>query len=333
MRSFANTGNSYSWGPAQIHAPPLGAAYTSQLIPPAGYMQEATRTVLGKRPSRGDETMGDYVQAVNSTHGPPKRAKRKKGASGVLEAVGSTSRARQKSATRILAQKRDKSEAAGRGAGRLAATNAHEVYHEFLPGPSVQQELVVTTVQGELPWIEGSAEEATWNQASSVVPQQGVGTNDGEREDVEARDFQIPRRLTQRQRGLLEATPDDFARGTVRELKCRLCPDTGLRNWEDYRRHCDSKEAHPLKLNFCSYCGDFFARSDALARHRRNRPPECQGFTEEGVRAKQRATMRVHEEFEELLKRYIETNEEIGDPFAQRIKAMFPDSSKKGSRK
>jgi len=315
-------------------APPIGMAYASQSIPQVGYMPEFTRTLLGKRP-REDKTMGDYVQAVHdsSIHGPPKRAKRKM-ANGVSEAAGSTSRARQKSATRTPVEVYGKSEAAGRGAGKLAAPKAHEVYHKFLPGPSVQQELVVTTAQGELPWIEGSAEEATWHHSSSVVRQQGVvnGANDGERGDVEARNFQIPRRLSQRQIGLLEATPDDLARGTVRELKCRLCPDIGLKNWEDYRRHCDFKEAHPLKLTFCSYCGDFFARTDSLARHRKNRPAECLGVTPEEARAKQTATVQVLEEFEGLLKRYLETNEEIGDPFAQRIKAMFPESSKRGSR-
>jgi hypothetical protein len=67
-----------------------------------------------------------------------------------LEAAGPTSRARQKSATRTLAISHDKFEAAGRGAGRLVSPDAHEVYHEFLPGPSVQQGLV-TTAQGELP--------------------------------------------------------------------------------------------------------------------------------------------------------------------------------------
>ena len=281
--------------------------------------------------------MGDYVRDNNGTYGPPKRAKRKVVENGVLEAVGSTSRALQKSATRTLDEIYGKSEAAGRGAGRLAAPNAHEVYHQFQPGPSVQKELVGITAPGELPWIEGSVEEATRNHSSSVVRQRGVvnGANDGEREVVEARNFQIPRRLSQRQIGLLEATPDELARGTVRELKCRLCPDIGLKSWEDYRRHCDFKEAHPLKLTFCSYCGDFFARTDSLARHRRNRPAECQGFTSEWsdeVLAKQTATVQVHEEFKELLKRYLETNEEIGDLFAQRIKAMFPKSSKKGSR-
>jgi hypothetical protein len=340
MRTLANTGRYYySWGSAQMDAPPLGVAHASQSTPPVGYMPGSMGTILGKRP-REDAQDGDYVQMTqhNSTRGPPKRAKRKMLVNRVLEAAGSTSRTNQKPVTMTLTEKHGKFEAAGRGAGMLAAPNAHEVYHEFLPGPSVQQELVVTTAQGELPWIEGSAEEATLNHSSSVVQQQGVvnDANDGEREEVEARNFKIPRRLSQRQIGLLEATPADLARGTVHVLKCRLCPDTGLGSWEDYRRHCDLAEAHPLKLTFCNYCGDFFARTDSLgrhlARHRRNRTAESQGAMSDEVRAKQMATAQVHEEFEALLKRYLETNEEIGDPFAQRIKAMFPNSSKKGNR-
>ena len=253
---------------------------------------------------------------------------------GVLGAVGLTSRARHKSATRTLSEINGKSEAAGHGAGRLAAPNAYEIYHQFRPGPSVQKELVGITAQGGLPWIEGSEGEATRTYTSSVVGQQEIvnHANDGEGERVEERNFRIPRRLSQRQMGLLEATPDDLAREAVRELKCRLCPGAGFGNWEDYRRHCDLMEAHPLKLTFCDFCGDFFARTDSLARHRKNRPGECLEVMPDEAQAKRTATEQVHKEFEELLECYLETNKEIGELFAQRIKAMFPKSSKRGSR-
>jgi hypothetical protein len=279
--------------------------------------------------------MGDYIQAVhNSTHGPPRRAKRKMVVNRVSEAVGSTSRVHQKSATRTLEGYHRISEAAGRGAGRLAAPNAHEVYHEFLPGPSVQQELVVTTAQGELPWIEGSEEEATLNHINSVVPQQDIvnSANDGERANVEGGRLQIPKRLSARQMGLLEATPDDWARGTVRALKCRLCPRAAFNGWEGYRRHCDVNEAHPVKLSFCNFCGDFFARTDALARHRTSRPDECREAKKDEAKAKRMATEQLHKEFEGQLVCYLETNKAIGEPFSQRVKAMFPKSSKRGSR-
>jgi hypothetical protein len=296
-------------------------------------------TNLGKRPHSVEVTM-DWAEEGSSSHmpSPHKKAKGKMADRGVSEAAGSTSRARQKSVSRTLIENHSRFDAAGRGAGMLAAPNAHEVYHEFLPGPSVQQELVVTSPQGELPWIEGSAEEATQDHSSSVVWQQGVvnGANDGEREDVEAPIFRFPKRLSPRQRGLLVATPDDLACRTIRELRCRLCPDTVLKHWADFKRHCQFSEAHPLRLCFCSECGDYFARKDSLTRHRGNNTPECQGYqgyTKEEVQAKQAATVQVHKEFEELLQRYIETNEDIGDLFSQRIKAMFPNSLKNKSRK
>jgi hypothetical protein len=332
--SFASTGRYHSWGSAQGDAPPTGVTDATQSTPPARYPPESTRTILGKRPRREDNPTGDYIQVIppgTSTRGPSKRAK---GKIGVLEAAGSTSRARQNSATKTLVNNRNRSEATGRGAGKLTATNAHEVYYESLPGPSVQQELVVTTAQGEQPWIEGSTEEATWNPTSGDVWQQQIANsaNDGDREDVGARSFRIPKRLTERQRGLLEATPDDLERKTVREIKCRLCPGTGIGDWEDYRRHCNSMEAHPLRLSFCESCGDFFARTDSLARHRKSPPAECCEVTPDEAKAKQTVAEQVHRDFEERLKCYLETNEEIGEPFAQRVKAMFSTTSKRGSR-
>ena len=42
-------------------------------------------------------------------------------------------------------------------------------------------------------------------------------------------------------------------------------------------RHCDTTEAHPA--SFCTRCGDFFARGDALWRHRNNSPSACIDMT------------------------------------------------------
>jgi len=44
----------------------------------------------------------------------------------------------------------------------VAVPNAHEVYHQILPGPSVQGETTGTTAEEELAWVEGSEEGATW---------------------------------------------------------------------------------------------------------------------------------------------------------------------------
>ncbi len=166
-----------------------------------------------------------------------------------------------------------------------------------------------------------------------MQPQEGViSATGGETEVPEGDAFRIPKCLSERHRGLLKATSDDWARGTIRELKCQLCPGAAFCNWEDFKRHCNLMEAHPLRISFCSYCGDFFARADSLARHCRSRPPECLGVTPDEALTKRRETERVHVKFQEKLERYLRTNEEIGSPFAQTIKEMYPGSSKRGSR-
>jgi hypothetical protein len=208
-------------------------------------MPTSMRTTLGKRPRGEEETRSDLQG--NSIDGLRKKVKGKEKTNRVLEAGGTISRAHQMSTTRTLVEIKSKSEAVGRGAGQLMAQNAHELYSQFLPGPSVQQELVVTAAQGELPWMEGSAEEVAWDYTDSNKWQQEAvnGANDEESEDEQ---FEIPGGLSQRQMGLLEATPDDLARRKVRELKCRLCPGAGFGNWEDYKRHCKFMEAHPITL-------------------------------------------------------------------------------------
>jgi hypothetical protein len=184
-------------------------------------------------------------------------------------------------------------------------------------------------VQGQLPWIEGSEEEAIRHCESSVVQQQVLS---GNAKDGERGHFRIPKRLSQRHKGLLKATSEDLTRGTVRELKCQLCPGADFSNWEDFRRHCNLMEAHPLKILFCRHCGDFFARSDSLERHQKNRPPECHVVTPAEAQAKGTERKRVHEAFKGRLEQCLEADERIGTPFAQIIKAMYPNSPKRGSR-
>ena len=48
--------------------------------------------------------------------------------------------------------------------------------------------------------------------------------------------------------------------------------------------------------------------------------------------AKRQVTEMVHRMFMERLERCLKTNEDIGVPFSQIIKRIFPDSSKRGSR-
>jgi hypothetical protein len=91
-------------------------------------------------------------------------------------------------------------------------------------------------------------------------------------------------------------------------------------------------EAHPYEIVFCDYCGDFFARQDALDRHRRSRPPACVRVSSKVAKFKRQLTEEVHGMFMERLERCLKTKEETGAPFAQIIKRIFPDSSKRGSR-
>ena len=321
----------YSWSSADISIPYLPVADTSAGLAmfPGTEMTVSSRTIFGKHPRDVEETSDNCVQAVNSSHsGPCKRVKRRVAANGVLVTTGSTSRARHTSFTGTPCIPDHTSEAVGRGAGRLAAPNAHEVYHQVLPGPSVQEG---TTAQGRRLRIEGSEAELTQHYASSVVQQQDTVLNakDGEREDG---GFKITRRISQRHRDLLQAKSDDWARGSVEVLKCRLCPGAEFSNWEDYKRHCDLSEAHPLKLVFCKHCGDFFARTDSLKRHQTNRPPECLSVTPTDAEAKRVETKKVYEAFKEKLGECLKDDGVIKTPFTQIIKEMFPKSSKRGSR-
>ena len=293
------------------------------------------RTSLRKRPHGAGKTRGDRVVETDNGQGRGRRkkAKGKMAINGVLGPAGNTSRAR-KPSTRIPARLNRKSEAAGHGAERLAVQNAQEFYHRIQLGPSSQESMETTTWEN-MPWVEEREEGATWQHENSGVQPQEVSSSATEVEqepDAEGVLFPIPKRLSERHSGLLNAAAADWVRAFVHVLKCKLCPDAGFCNWEGFKRHCDQSEAHPSKLLFCEFCGDFFARSDSLKRHRESRPAECLSVSPEEALAKRRATERAHREFEERLERCLKTGEDIGDPFSQIIMDMFPDSSKRGSR-
>ena len=253
---------------------------------------------------------------------------------GVLEAARHTRKARRKPVTRTPVKEfNSKFEVAGRGAERLATQNAQELYHQFPLGPSTQS--TEAAAWENQPWVEGREQEATWQHEDSLMQPQEVSSGATEveqEEDAEGALFRIPKRLSERHSGLLNATAEDWARAFVRELKCRLCPDAGFCNWEGFKRHCGQSEAHPSKLWFCEFCGDFFARIDSWKRHRKDRPAECLSVSPEEALDKRRATEKAHREFQARLTRCLKTGEDIGDPFSQIIIDMFPDSSKRGSR-
>jgi hypothetical protein len=124
-------------------------------------------------------------------------------------------------------------------------------------------------------------------------------------------------------RALLAASQDD---GTVNvQIKCRLCPDTKLKTWEDIKRRCNTSEAHPLEITFCDQCGDDFTRTDWLKHHRQNPSPAYVTTSSGRAAEKREKTERAHEDFKERLKECLRTGEDIGKPFSQRIKDMFPE--------
>jgi hypothetical protein len=125
-------------GNTYIFADNCSASPSDVACPHAGDAGDCPR----KRPRGDEDTYDDMGLGGNDDHRrrPRKKGKGKMAVNGVLEAAGNTSRAHHKPAARTRT-KGDKSKTAERGAGRLAALNVQGVYHQSLPGPSVQQVL------------------------------------------------------------------------------------------------------------------------------------------------------------------------------------------------
>jgi hypothetical protein len=166
-------------------------------------------------------------------------------------------------------------------------------------------------------WVEGRVDEEAVHRIDSTVQQQ----------QAEATElFKIPRKFKPGHRLLLQASEADFARGAVQTIKCRLCPDTKLKDFEQFKRHCKTSETHPLEIHFCDRCGDYFARLDSLKRHHDNPPPECRDRNITPVKAaeKRRVTEKEHRKFIWRLEHGLTTRS-----FTQTMKEKFPESSKK----
>ena len=173
---------------------------------------------------------------------------------------------------------------------------------------------------GKLTWVEGSVDEEAVYDIDSTVQQQHEETTEL---------FAIPRIFKPEYGLLLQASEADLARGAVQTIKCRLCPQTRLKNFEEFKRHCRTTEAHPLEIHFCDPCGDFFARQDSLKRHLQKPPPECTKVTPVKAAEKRSVTRQEHRAFIQQLERGLMTGEDIGKPFCQIIKEKYPESSKK----
>ena len=245
--------------------------------------------------------------------------------SGILKEERSTTRTRHNLVARIPeAEIRNRPEEAGRGAERLAAPIAHGFYHQSLLGPSFQHGCAVEPADGKPTGVEGSVDEEAEHDIDGAVRQQHEGA-------VEL--FEIPSKFKYGYRLLLQASEADFARGAVQAIKCRLCPDTKLKDFEEFKRHAKTAEAHPLEIHFCDICGDFFARSDSLKRHQNQQPNECKNVTPVDAAKKRRETEAEHETFMQRLRHSLETGEDTGRGFSQIIKEKYPKSSKKKKRR
>jgi hypothetical protein len=200
----------------------------------------------------------------------------------------------------------------------LASLNAQGMHFNPSLGSSFQQRWMLTSAQEQMPWVEREVQEEVSPHINSIV-----------QPEAENNPISIPKNLRKGHRALLAATKDDWERGTIRGIMCRLSLGTGFGTWLHFKRHCDTAEPHPLKIAFCDHCGDFFARSDALRRHRNKPPRECRNTKREMAEGKKRETKRVHKKYKETLESSMKTGEVVGMHFAQVIKSMYPESSKK----
>ena len=301
----------------------------SQVFPiPEAPAKSAPVLALGKR--RREEPQG-VVAPIDDQQMPPQKRGRGGQTEGILEATRSAARTRHEHVARIPTQViNNEPKEAGRGAERLATPNTQGIHHRPLQGSSSQQGRGEQTVDGVLIWVEGSVEEEPVHQGP-VEEQQQQGQQQQQAEaEAKQKYLEFPKKLKMGCQSLLAATQADRERGSVREIKCRRCPDTTFKTWDDYRRHCDTKEKHPLTIYFCDNCGDFFARTDSLDRHRKHPPAECISVTRTKADEKRRETQRMHDEFIARLREFLRTGEEYVEMhFSQAIKEKYPESSKK----
>ena len=247
---------------------------------PSALVASAPTAALGKR--RWDEVFGDEVRGVIEYPVASQKRVRDETMNGILKTPQSMARTCHKPVARIPKSKViGKPKEVGRGAERLATPNLQGIYQQPLLGPSVQQGWAVEAAERQPTWVEGSVGVDTTQQ------QQRQGWQQQEQY------FQIPN-LKPEHRALLAAAQDKLV---VPEIRCKLCPGTKPKMWEDFKRYCETMEVHPLTITFCGKCGDYFARTDSLGRHRETAPRACTDTSSERAREKREWTEREHEAF------------------------------------
>jgi hypothetical protein len=183
-------------------------------------------------------------------------------------------------------------------------------------------------VPGQSSWIEEREVEVR-HDTGSAAPQQIVLQS---AETVEGGNLHaIPKRLSTRQRLMLQTTQADEERGAVSEIKCKLCPLAEFGSWETFKRHCKTCEKHPAEVRFCPRCGDYFARPDSENRHHKEEKVACGNTQPVEARKKKQKVERLLREFEASLDHRLRNGGEI-KPFSNAVNDKLTNTSKKVSK-
>ena len=235
-------------------------------------------------------------------------------------------RTRRPSTTKIQQQTKDKSKAVGRGAERFTSTLAQGVYPRSVLGLSDPQGPTGVLELEQPSWIVGREQVGTRRDTGSSAAQQISLQEHGE--DL----CQVPGNLSERERSTLQMTQAEQERGAVSTIKCNHCPKASLSSWAIFQRHCDTRERHPFELNFCRWCGLYFARSDSRNRHERDEV--CRNKPHHGATMQKKQKIeRLFEAFNARLTHCLKNGEEIELMFSDAMNEMLTGTPKKASKK
>ena len=244
-----------------------------------------------------------------------------------MTAAGSRKRTPRTPAVRTHFRTNVKSKAAGRGAGRLASTTAHGLYHRSLLGPSVPQGSVGALAQGRPSSTEEREEEEPCHDSGSTLSQRSEQPDPEIAEDLKV----IPKTLTAWQLLLLQTTQADLERGAVSVIKCRLCPDERFKTWAYFCRHCKDCEEHPVQIHCCERCGIYFGRGDSMKRHYDSATKSCCETAPATATWRKDKANQLLATFQARVEYCQRTGEELDRNFAEIAMEELPSGSKKAT--
>ena len=74
----------------------------------------------------------------------------------------------------------------------------------------------------------------------SSTAQQQQATAERGTEESEGRALQDPEKIQDETQDAARGLQANWGRGAICEIKCLLYPETKLKTWEDFKRHCES---------------------------------------------------------------------------------------------